>query len=378
MNSVSKSLFARRIVFVISSLGRGGAEAQLYKLATRLSRHGWKVAIISLLPLTGWSDDLHRGGIEVFSLEVKRNAPSLLAPIHFAQLIRRLCPDIVHAHMVHANLLARICRPFVRMPVLVCTVHSMNEGGRLREWLYRVTDSLCDLTTHVSKASMLRYQRIGASRKERSLYIPNGIDAESFRQTSEDRKVFRREFMTRDGFMWLAVGRIEDAKDYQTMVMAFAHVVFQRPESILVIAGAGASLTSLQALTNDCGLSAKVRFLGMRDDVPRLLDVADGFVMSSKNEGLPMALLEAAAAGLPMVATDVGGVSEIVIDSFTGFLVSPNSPGLLAEGMLRLISLSSAERMALGQNAREHVRKSYDIENIVSRWEVLYEDLFRR
>jgi glycosyltransferase involved in cell wall biosynthesis len=121
-----------------------------------------------------------------------------------------------------------------------------------------------------------------------------------------------------------------------------------------------------------------VRFLRIRQDVPEVMSAADGYVLSSAWEGMPMVLLEAGAAGLPIVATQVGGNSEIVRDGECGFLVQPGDPGALAEAMLRLMELGERERQAMGQRARDQVRAHFGLTRTVERWEELYREVLSR
>jgi len=128
----------------------------------------------------------------------------------------------------------------------------------------------------------------------------------------------------------------------------------------------------------DLGLAEHVRLLGVRTNIPQLLNAADGFVLASAWEGMSNALLEAASTALPIVATDVGGNSEIVIDGETGFLVPPRNPDALAEAMLRLMNLPPEQRLAMGQAGRSHTMANFDMEHIVDRWEQLYLQLLER
>jgi glycosyltransferase involved in cell wall biosynthesis len=173
----------------------------------------------------------------------------------------------------------------------------------------------------------------------------------------------------------LAVGRLAPAKDYPTMLAAFARISAGRPACTLLIVGIGPLQSETEALARSLGLGDRVRFLGMRRDVPELMSAADGYVLSSAREGMPVVLLEAGAAGMPIVATAVGGNREVVLDGKTGFVVPPRDPNALAEAMLKLAALPIAERRALGQRGREHIQTHYALPRIVDLWEELYQGL---
>ena len=366
-----------RILFVLTGLAYGGAETQLVRLATRLKSRGWEVSVVSLMPPKAYVEDLEAAGIPVFSLGIRRKLPDLVPVLRFARIIRKWRPDIVHSHMVHANLLARIVRFLAPIPVLICSARSIDEGGRFREILYRLTDSLCDLTTQVSHAGLERYVRVGAVPRHKIRYIPNGVDTERFKPNLEDRLKFRKELGV-DGFVWLAVGRFDPQKDYPTMLQAFARVVHKYSNTILLIAGDGPLRKTMENMTRELGVEKHVKFLGIRRDIPQLMNAADAYVMSSEWEGMPMVLLEASACRLPIVATNVGGNAEIVLDGQTGFLVPPKSPEALSQAMLRMMDLPEEVREKMGEQARKHIESNFSLDRIVDCWESLYYELLNR
>jgi glycosyltransferase involved in cell wall biosynthesis len=264
------------------------------------------------------------------------------------------------------------------VPVVISTIHSIQDGGRLRLLGYRLTDRLADLTTIVSEAAAERYVAVGAVPRSRLRVIPNAVDAERFRPDPAERERLRRELGLGNDFTWLAVGRFELAKDYPTMLAAFAQVQRTRPDARLVLVGAGSRLGEVEALARSLGLGGRLSFLGIRRDVPGLMSAADGYVLSSAWEGMPTVLLEAAATALPVVATAVGGNREVVADGSTGILVRPRSPEALSAGMLRLMEASMEERAAMGSRGRDAVLGRYTLSRIVDRWEETYRELLDR
>jgi len=364
-----------KVLLLITGLGYGGAETQLVRVATRLKTRGWEVRVISLMPPRAYVEELVTAGIPVFSLGIRRKIPNPQPILRLARLIREWRPHIMHSHMVHANILARMVRALSPVPVLICTAHNINEGGRLRELLYRLTDSLCDLTTQVSQAGLERYVRVGAVPRHKIRYMPNGVDTDLFKPDLEVRHILRSALNLDNRFVWLAVGRFYPQKDYSNMLQAFAQVTRRVPEAVLLIAGDGPLRPTMQDLASKLGIAERVRFLGIRQDVPQLMNAADAYVMSSAWEGLAIVLLEASATGLPIVATDVGGNGEIVIDGETGFLVPPKNPNKLAQAMLRLMSLPQEERKHMGERARQYVEENFSLERVVDRWEHLYCEL---
>ena len=183
----------------------------------------------------------------------------------------------------------------------------------------------------------------------------------------------RGELDVEGKFVWLAIGRFERAKDYPQMIRAFAGLVKRtNEEMVLLICGRGSLEQEIRAEVSARGLDRQIRFLGVRTDIPAVMNAADGFVLSSYLEGLPMVLLQAASIGLPIVATNVGGNAEVVTDNVNGFVVPPGDPVALAGGMERILNLSSVDRAAMAQQGQSLAREKFEIERILDRWEALY------
>ncbi len=368
---------SKLLIFVITGLAVGGAETQLVRVATRLKKRGWDVRVVTLMPPRAYVDVLEQAGIPVTTLGIRDKRPTLRPIWRLARIIRESKPTILHSHMVHANILTRVTRMLAPVPVLVCSARSIREGGKMREWLYRFTDPLCDLTTHVCDAGAQRYirERIVPPHKMRVVY--NGVDVEQFHPDQHKRQGMRRDAQTDHRFVWLAVGRLEAPKDYPTLIRAFARVSAAREDILLWIVGDGPLREQVEALAREMGLQQHVRFWGVRADISDLMNAADAFVMSSSREGLPNVLLEAQACGLPAVVTDVGGNAEVVIHEETGFIVPPQNPDVLAEAMLRLMNLPVEMRQQMGRLARQRVEQKFSLESVVTQWENLYHELLQ-
>jgi glycosyltransferase involved in cell wall biosynthesis len=275
--------------------------------------------------------------------------------------------------MFHANIAGRLLRLVMAAPVVISTLHSMAESGRhsknvrWRDLLYRITDGLADATVAVCTAAAERHAKAKAVCPCKLHVIPNGVDTAAFARDPAVRQSMRRQFGLDGEFTWLAVGRLMWKKDYPTMLQAFSTV----RGGVLLIAGAGPQEKELAKLPN-------VRFLGPRRDIAELMSCADAFVLSSVVEGLPVALLEAAASGLPAVATNVGGVHEAIVEGRTGFIVPPGDPAAIAQAMRRVMEMSSQEREAMGQAAAAYARQNFDWTVVMERWERLYDELLER
>lgn len=367
-----------KLLKVVTGLAYGGAETQLKEVAIRLQQRGWQVRVVSMLPPTAYAAELCQAGIAVDNLQMRRKVPDPRALFRLAAIIRRWQPDVVHAYMIHANLLARVARLVAPVPVLICSVRSLYEGGWLRQRAYQFTDWLCDITTHVSRAGMERYIRIKAVPAHKIVYLPNGVDIGRFALDREQGHRTRLERKLHDKFVWLAVGRLEAPKAYPLMLDAFEKVHRAFPEAHLLIVGDGSLRSAVERQIADRALEGAVELLGTRQDVPAWMQVADAYVMSSAWEGMPNVLLEAHASGLPIVCTDVGGCSEIVQHGVSGLLVPPGDADALAQAMIQMMRLPEQKRQAMGLAGRAHVMANFEIEQVVSRWEALYQEWIER
>lgn len=372
---------AKRIAFVSTTLAYGGAETQLLRLATAMVARKWDVRVITMVRPDPFVVEFQRAGVSVASLDMRHGRPDPRALLRLAKLLRRFRPAVVHGHMVHANLLTRVARPLYRAPVVISTVHSTNEGPGWRTIAIRLTDGLCDFTTGVSHAVVARYLRLGLTSAGKIGVVPNGVDTTEFRPSAAVRQRMRRCLGVDERFVWLAVGRIVPEKDYPTLLRAFAELERGRtvgPGAVLLIVGDGSLRQQYESLSARLGIGERVRFLGIRTDVPDVMNAVDGYVLSSAWEGLGVVLQEAAATALPVVATRVGGVPDVVVDERTGYLVTAGDPRALAGQMRRLMELSPAARRQVGLQGREYVHQSFALERVVDRWEELYADLIRK
>jgi glycosyltransferase involved in cell wall biosynthesis len=201
------------------------------------------------------------------------------------------------------------------------------------------------------------------------------VDVELWRPDAQVRTAVRRELGGEEEFLWLAAGRLEPVKDYPTLLAAMTSV----PEPArLLIAGSGVLQDELVKLSVQLGLERRVRFLGFQPDLLRWMRAADGFVLSSRLEGLPMGLMEAAACALPAVATDGPGTSEVLVDGLTGYLTPAGDPTALAKAMTRLMRTPPEELRAMGDRARQLAVERFSLEAILDGWEALYGELLER
>jgi len=368
-----------KIAYVLTSLGIGGAERQALAVADRMAGRGHSVALIVLSSRLAqefeWPTSL-----EVISLGIDRKPAGILAGITKSRgFLRSFRPDLLHGHSFHANITARLLRVLQPEVPVLSTFHNVYEGGRRRMFAYRITDRLSCLNTAVSEAVARRFIQLKATSAQKCIVIRNGIDATEFTPSAERRAAMRRATGVDREFVWLASGRITPSKDYPNLLRAFARVRADRKDAVLWIAGAEASASMAAAvgtLTEELRLGAAVRWLGLRNDLPALLDAADAFVSASAWEGMPLAVGEAMAMQKAVVATDAGGTREMVGDS--GTIVPLQDAVALSEGILQCMRGSERDRYAVGCAARERIIKDFSMDAKADEWEIIYRNVVRK
>ncbi len=372
-----------RILLLSTNLGiGGGAEEQVQQLGLNLKTRDWTVGIVSMLPPSTLPLELHESGVNIGTLRMKRGVPDPRSVLQLARIVRSFRPDVLHSHMTHANLLARVVRPLTGVRALVCTLHGSKmhsvKGGstRFRELAHRFTDRWADVTTTICHAAADACIQDGAAPEGKVMVLPNGVDTARYRPRPEVRERMRRALDVEDKFVWLAVGRFELPKNYALMIRAFSFALqSSRREMVLLICGAGSLQPQAEALVRSLGLEPFVRFLGIRRDIPDVMNAADAYVLSSDTEGLPMVLLQASASGLPIVATAVGGNAEVVQHNRTGFLVPRGDTMALAAAIECVTLLNVFDRARLGGAGRQFTHDNFGIAHIVDLWEQLYHRL---
>jgi glycosyltransferase involved in cell wall biosynthesis len=365
-----------RVSLVTTGLSFGGAEQQVATLARALHQRGWAAQVITLIDPVALHDTLREAGVPVVSLGMRKGVPDPRGLWWVRNALRQWRPDVVHGHMYHANLLTRLARPIAPEPVLISTAHNMDEGHGV--WAYRLTDRLADLTTNVSHAAVTHYENVRAAPAARLRYVPNGVDTARFEVSDAVAAETRAALGLGDAPVLLHIGRFEEQKDHLNLLAALPALLERHPGTHLLLVGSGPLERAVRAEAARAGIEPHVHFLGARDDVPALMAAADGLVLSSRWEGLPMVLLEAGAAALPVVATEVGVNAETGENGVTGYLVPPREPHALGEALVRLLHLPAEERQALGAAARARVQREFAIDRVVDRWEEIYEELGAR
>jgi glycosyltransferase involved in cell wall biosynthesis len=364
------------IAHLIDMLEIGGAEKLLVLFAEEAKARGIKVTIISLIPKKA-SDviiaDLESFGAHVIFLSIyKVYDPTALPKL--LTVLRREKIDILQTHLQHSNILGVLAGSFLHIPV-IGTLHSTNSrtSGKLSS--LRISSERY-LLRHVASRVVAVGRMIGEIYRDRLIdrnvdIVPNPV--RRIPALSEDeRNTIRREVAGNPKrFLILTVGRLRLEKGLQDLLIAFAQIHAQHPSTMLVVVGDGEILDELKSQAASLGLAESAHFTGARDDVPKLLAAGDMFVSSSYREGLSLAMLEAMAAGLPILATRVGD-AEFLLKDGRGVMVTPHDVPALVNGISTLIE-NLQKMKEIGSAARTFVEANYSPSQWMERLLGIYE-----
>ncbi len=351
-----------RVVHVSLGIDVGGLEKLLVEFARHADRGQFDLRFISMGTRGALADDIEACDWPVTAME----EPPGLRPglvLRLARLFRDWGADVVHTHNTKPLIYAGPAARLAGVRRVVHTRHGQRfSAGRRATALFRLAARSADRVVCVSDDGVSLSAGEGLNPR-RLVAIWNGIDVSRFSYAGP-----------LSGGPVVMVGRMSPEKDVSTLVLAAEIAARAWPGFRLEVAGDGACLPALKRQAGDLGLGAHVAFLGEVRDIPTLLHRAGLFVLPSLTEGISMTLLEAMAAGLPVVATRVGGNPEVVVDGETGLLVPAGSPTELAKAMHRLLG-DPGQGQRMGRAGRDRVERLFDVRRMVGDYESLYHNL---
>lgn len=363
------------ITHFVESLDRGGLERMVLELVKYQHRQGHRCQVVCLYTSGSLAHELDELGIAVTACG-KRDGLDLTALARARRMVGDHATEVLHTHNAVAHYQAVLATCGLPVRQVINTRHGMgvNRRARRREWLYRRALIRTDTVVTVCEAARNDAIQRGIVPSAKARVVPNGIHVDAF-QTASPRaheRIARQLNLPENTRIIGTVGRLNWTKDQLGLIRAFRQVHEQHADTALVLIGDGELRASLQQGAIDAGVADSVHFLGDRSDVRDLLQGLDMFVLPSLSEGYSMALLEASAVALPIVATQVGGNGEIVRDGVNGCLVPAGNPGALAQAMLVLLR-NPQRATALGQAARAWVERYGSLETMAMRYAQLYE-----
>lgn len=360
-----------RVMHLLYSLGTGGMELGVLKLMRGLDPTRVQSAVCSFMSAEHSAAEW-RTQERVFHLgHRKGNDPRLVTRL--AGLFRRERPDIVHTHAWGTLCEGVLGAALARVPCVVHGEHGTMEVRPLQRRIQRLMWRRVNRVLAVSHELAARLSEAMRFPLDRITVIPNGVDVARFGRAR--REMTRASLgLSPDAFVVGTAGRCVAVKDQHMLLRAFAAARSRGLALHGVIAGDGPLRPELEHLAADLGLADCVRFLGARDDVPDLLAAMDVFALTSRSEGMSNTVLEAMAAGLPVLATRVGGNPELVDEGVTGELVPPQQPDALADALL-VLGHDPGRRRRMGAAARARVEQKFSLSGMLRRYERLYDSV---
>ena len=336
--------------------------------------------------------DAQKKGLEVINIPslVRRISPlnDLIALISIFQLLHQSKPDIVHTHTSKAGMLGRLAAWMARSPIIIHTPHGHVFYGHFPRWLSRIflhIEKLLGKITHhqiaLTPQECNDYLDLGVSTPSNTSVIHSGVDIHQFSKGAKQRTKKRKELgIPPDSLAIGYVGWLIPIKGVTYLISAMARVLEKYPTSLLVLVGKGDGKgeeeVKLKEQVERTGLRDKVRFLGWRSDVSEIMGCFDIFVLPSLNEGMGRVLVEAMAAGLPIVASRVGGIPDLVKDGQNGLLVPPEDASALEKAICGLLA-DKKKRKRMGKPGKKICRQ-YSAEAMVEQIDDLYAELLEK
>ncbi len=376
-----------RVVRIIARLNIGGPAIHATLLHERLNRQRFQCTLVTGTEEAGEGNYLELHG-RTADVEIIPDLGREIRPLRDLQtlwrlvaLMRRLKPHVVHTHTAKAGAVGRAAAILAGVPVVVHTYHGHVLRGyfspaktavyrAIERGLARRTDRLLAVTTRVRDE--LIALGVGAAAQYRT--VPLGFDLAPLLVAEQRRGELRAELGVGDAPLIGIVARLVPIKAHEVFLAAAARVRQQVPSARFLIVGDGELRASLEQQTAALGLTDAVRFLGWRADIDRLYADIDVVALTSRNEGSPVALIEAMASGVPVVSTEVGGVADVVEHGVSGLLAPMDDATGVADHILTLLA-DPGRRHAMGQHGRAKVAATYGARRLVADIETLYEDL---
>jgi glycosyltransferase involved in cell wall biosynthesis len=358
-----------KVLHLIPSLAVGGMERLVCDLVTARDKTTTSIVCLNTLGLLG-EQISHQVDVKVLHL----SGNILNGIVNVYKELKKQKPQIVHCHNLQAHFYGSICAKLLGNMKVVLTKH----GQHIPQ---------TGLTTKINRITLKSSKTIGVSADITKLmngwiydgrytaeYIANGAPLRS-EKTLNDEKITKHSLGIQDDCICLGiVARLSKPKDHTVLVKSIKELSHSYPNIHLLIIGDGPLKSDIAALIDNLNASTQITLLGERQDIPDILHLLDIFVLTSSSEGIPMTILEAMAARLPVVATNIGGIPQVVIDGETGFLVADKQQKELSEALARLIDDPNL-RARFGGNGRTLLEKNYSIKQTMEKYEVIYTNL---
>lgn len=356
-----------KIAHVVDSMEVGGAEILVSQMCRLQRERGHEPCVYAVASLGVLGERMRTEGFAV-QPNMGRHLPD--ATPNFFRIFKASQPDVVHLHNPTPTIYAATAARIAGVPSIVSTRHSLvaPPRNRVMEVKYNIAAKFCDWIVGICDATTNNMKSACSAPERKIVRIYNG--------SLDLPRVAKEQWPPKTGFTLVYVGRLEPVKNHVLLLNAFRAALSSMPDLRLWMVGDGSERKTLESLAMKLGIATAVTFWGQQLDVAPFFSAADGFIMSSTSEGLPMSLLQAFSLGLPAIVTDVGGMAEVVRLGQAGLIVSVKNPEDMANAVLRLAS-SPAEREQFAMNAEAAFRKHFTLPVMLDAYMNLYRDTAR-
>lgn len=361
------------ILHMIETSGPGGAENMMIRLINNLDEDKY-YSIVCLLK-DGWlNKTLQSYGIETVIIPQTRSLDYQWIKSALKYLTEKKI-DLMHSHEFAMNTYSSILSVIKGIPC-VSTVHGKNYYWEKfhRKLAYKFVSKVSSMVSVSDDIKNFLISKVGVNKKQLTV-IPNGIDVYTYKNDDDKRIKFRKSIgIKQDAILLGAVGNLYPVKGHKYLIKAVAEIKPKIPEIQLLIAGRGDELSSLEQDVKSLNLTRNVHFLGFREDIPDILNAIDIFVMPSLSEGMPLSILEAMSAERLVIASRVGGIPEVIIDSKTGYLAESKNSSALAKKVLTSIN-DTKNVTRIIHNAKQKVILDFSMQAMLSGYTLIYDKL---
>jgi sugar transferase (PEP-CTERM/EpsH1 system associated) len=366
-----------RIGHVVGWLHFGGKENGIVNLVNSLDPDTFENYIFSFVKNGPLTQRIIPARCRVFEFGEKLGGDYRLY-LKLAQAFRYHRIHIAHTHGWGTLLEGFVAAKLAGVPIVVHGEHgTIKDDTKMHIYIQRLLWRMTDQVLSVSEVLREKLCKTIGFPKERIRVVTNGVDLCRF-DVAEKLSGYTSPLGLRSGaLMFGTIGRLVPVKSYP-ILLAASRLIFDRiPNSYLISVGEGSLYDELSAMVRNYDMTDRVKFLGWRSDVPKILKALDVYVLASESEGMSNTILEAMASGLPVVATAVGGNVELVVDGQTGLLVPPNDPKALAEAVVTLLC-DPTRRSKMGQLGHQRVREYFSLETMARNYAGFYLEIFSR
>ncbi|MFL2664815.1 MAG: glycosyltransferase [Dehalococcoidia bacterium] len=360
----------KKILHLITSLEVGGVQHGLLLGLPKLDNKKYEHAICSLTSKMPMGNDFKKKNIKIFTLNIN-SKKDFLYSIRLRNIINNYKPDILHTYLIHANILGRIFGKICDVETIISSERTIGQANWYERFLTKITNPLVDIVEVNSKKGKDTVHKNLKVPKEKLRVIYSGINVKKYQIRKSKKQIKKTLQISNSQKVILCAGRLRAVKGINFGIESFYEIQKSINNAIFLIIGDGEDKKKLEKISNQLHLNDKIKFLGVRNDLPELFSISNIVIMPSLTEGFPRIAIESMAAGKPIVATRVGGTPEAIKHKFNGILVPSKKPKIMANWVIKLLK-DQKFSMQLGINGKKSVSNKFTLEKYLQEVDMMY------